>query len=225
MIDNTLKSIELIVGQLRSINAVRKLLTMLVYLGYLVYRLATNAGYLALNIVLLTLTTFYAAFYVYYTAMDRKIQSEKTLHIVDRLCRWAKLVLCLVGAGLTVVGFLSINKEITIINLLFAILLPVFLVLQLVFDIIYEYSMYCLRLLKEGVTADINNLKETYHRPLQAVEGVRDAMQGWSAVRHGMGSMLRAVFGRKKHPDVPNVTETQTETQALPDNTDPDDQN
>ena len=216
MIDNTLKSIEQIASQLKSINAVRKLLTMLLYMGYLIYRLATGAGYLALNIVLLCLSTFYAAFYVYYTSLDRKILSEKSLHLVDSLCRWAKLVLCLVGAGLTVVGFLTVNQEINTINLIFAILLPVFLVLQLVFDLVYEYILYCLRLLKDGIGADIDNLKQTYQRPIQTVAGVRDTMQGWATMRHGMGTMLRAMFGRKKAPHAPAASQPSTPAEALP---------
>lgn len=197
MIDNTIHNLELIVSQLKGINNVRKLLTLILYLGYVVYRIAVGAGLLAVNIVLGVLTLFYACFYAYYLSLNRKVQAEKTLRVVDRLCRWARLVLCLVGGGVSVVGIITYAQDATMLNLLFAVVLPIFLILQVIFDVVYEYVCYCLRLLREGIEADITQIKETYARPIQAVEGVKDTIQGFQAVKSGVKNIVRSVFQRR----------------------------
>ena len=167
MIANTTAAIEKITGQLKTLNTFRKFMTLLLYSAYLIYRIVAGNGYFALNVTLLALTCLYAAFFVYYISVDRNATNKKTYGVVKRVYRWSKLLLTGIGVGLNVSGFLTVAGEgLTLPNLLFAIVMPAFLVLQIVFDVIFEYANYCFGILKKGVEKDIEKVKETYQKPL-----------------------------------------------------------
>ncbi len=205
MIDNTLQSIETITGQLKGIDSFRKIITLLLYAAYLIYRIVVGGGYLALNIVLLVLTTAYACFFAFYLSTDKKAFSQKTVKVITDVYRWTKLVFAGIGVGLSVSGFLAVSGEMSTQNLIFCILLPIFWVLQLVFDILFDYANYCFNLLKKGFSADIDNLKKTYEKPLQTVEGVRNTMEGFRTLKDGFSTVGQAIFKRKKKSPVPPV--------------------
>ncbi len=204
MIDNTTAAIEKITGQLKTLNTFRKFLTLLLYGAYLVYRIIVGNGYLALNVTLLTLTGLYAAFFIYFISIDKSATNKKRYGVVKRVYRWSKLLLTGIGIGLNVSGFLTVAVEgLTLPNLLFAILMPAFFVLQLVFDVIFEYANYCFGLLKKGVEKDVEKVKETYQKPLKVVESVRTTMDGLKNVKEGMAGITSAILrkGKEKMAD------------------------
>lgn len=199
MIANTTAAIEKITGQLKTLNTFRKFMTLLLYSAYLIYRIIAGNGYLALNVTLLALTCLYAAFFVYFISVDKNSANKKTYGVVKRVYRWSKLLLTGIGIGLNVSGFLTVAGEgLTLPNLLFAILMPAFFVLQIVFDVLFEYANYCFGLLKKGVEKDIEKVKETYQKPLKVVENVRTTMDGLKNVKEGMAGITSAILQKSK---------------------------
>ncbi len=206
MIDNTTKAVDLIIGQLKTADKVRKLLTMLIYIAYVLYRLVSHGGYLALNLVLLAVTVAYMIFYVINMSFDGRLLNRKAVEYVNRFYRWTRFILAAVGTGLTVSGFLAVGAEYTTVNLILAIVLPVFLVLQLILDLAIDYLTYCFNMLKTAATADIDNFKVQYERPISAVKGVKDAITGMSEFKSGVSGIAKAIFG-KKQKNEPKITD------------------
>ena len=199
MIANTTAAIEKITGQLKTLNTIRKFFTLFLYSAYLVYRIVAGNGYLALNITLLALTLGYAAFFIYFSSIDKKTANKKTYRIINRVYRWSKLLLTGIGVGLNVSGFLAVAGEgLTPLNLVFAVLMPAFLVLQIIFDILFEYANYCFGLLKKGVEKDIENIKETYEKPIKMVENVRATVEGIKNVKESVAGFTSAFIQKSK---------------------------
>ncbi len=208
MINNTLSSIEKITGQLKTLNKVRKFLTLILYSGYLVYRIVANNGYFALNICLLAVTVLYGTFYVYYVSTDKNTMEKDSVRKVNRVYRWSKHVLTGIGVGLNVSGFLAVaDQGLTVQNLVFAIIMPAFLVLQIVFDIIYEYALYCFKLLKKGFMADVDAAKEKYEKPIQMVQNVRATVGGIKNVKDGVVGIASSFFKKRKKKGEPEPEE------------------
>lgn len=197
MFNRTLKSVETIIGQLKSIDNIRKLLTLLLYIAYLIYRLVANNGYFELNIVLICITVVYMMFFVCYLSFNRKILKPVTVKRINRIYRLTKIMLVAVGVGLNISSFLTISVAITPLNLMFAILMPVFLVLQVVCDILFEYITYCFKLMKVAVNEDLESLKETYEKPIKAVQGIKDTVEGVTNIKDGISNIAKALFLRK----------------------------
>lgn len=75
--------------------------------------------------------------------------------------------------------------------------MPVFLVLQVVCDILFEYINYCFKLMKVAVNDDLESLKETYEKPIKAVQGIKDTVEGVTNIKDGISNMAKALFLRK----------------------------
>ena len=199
MIENTLSSIEKITGQLKTLNTVRKFLTLLLYSAYLIYRIVSGSGYLALNIVLLTLTSLYAAFFIYCISVDKKTLDKKTVYIVKRIYRWSKLLFTGIGIGLNFSSFLIAAKQgLTIENLIFCVVMPAFFVFQVICDILFEYANYCFRLLKKGFMADVEKIKEKYEKPITVVKNVKSTLDGFKNVKEGMAGLASSFLKNRK---------------------------
>ena len=199
MIENTLSSIEKITGQLKTLNRIRKFLTLFLYSGYLVYRIVANTGYLALNVTLLSLTVLYATFYIYYVSAEKNSLDKETVKKLNGVYRWTKHILTGIGIGLNVSGFLAVaDRGLTIQNLIFVVVMPAFFLLQIFFDILYEYANYCFKLIKKGFLADVENLKEKYEKPLHVVQSVRTTMGGMKNVKEGMAGLAASFLEKRR---------------------------
>ncbi len=199
MIDNTVSSIKVITDQLKAINRIRQFLTMFLYSGYLIYRIVVNNGYLALNIVLLVLNLCYASFYIYYISTESGKKEKQRAKVVKKVYRLAKHFINAIGVGLTVSSFLTVSSQgITVQNLLFAIIMPVFVFFQFTCDILFEYIGHCIKMIQKGVVADVDQLKEKYEKPIQAVQGMRATMDGLKNVKNGVVDIASSIFKRRK---------------------------
>lgn len=199
MIENTLFSIEKITGQLKTLNTVRKFVTLILYSAYLVYRIVSGGGYLALNIALLAITCLYGAFFIYCLSVDKKTLNKKTVYVIKRAYRWSKLVFTGIGVGLNFSSFLAAAKEgMTIQNLVFCVIMPAFFVFQVICDIIFEYANYCFRLLKKGVMADVDKIKEKYEKPIEVVKNVKSTFDGIKNVKEGVVGLASSFIKNRK---------------------------
>ncbi len=182
MIDNTKKAVDIITGQLKGFDTARKLLTLLIYAAYLIYRLISNSGYMVLNIILLACAVLYSCYYVFYLAYSF---SHKNVHAtIEHIYNWLRILLSAIGTGLTVSAFLSAADSLTTVNLILVILLPLVSVLQIVLELLSVYIQMCIKLLKDGAEKDLANFKQS--TPVQAVNGVTDAVQAFKSFRQAI---------------------------------------
>ena len=216
MINNTISSIEKITGQLKTLNSIRKFFTLLLYSAYLIYRLISGTGYFVLNVVLLTLTSLYAAFYIYYVSTDKKTINKKTAYVIKRVYRWSKLLFTGIGIGLNFSSFLTAAKQgMTMENLIFCVIMPAFFVLQIVCDILFEYANYCFRLLKKGFAADVEGIKEKYEKPIEVVKNVKNTFDGLRNVKEGVTGLATSFFKKRKKDKNEKTAERQEAIEAV----------
>ena len=52
-------------------------------------------------------------------------------------------------------------------------------------------------MMKVAVNEDLESLKETYEKPIKAVQGIKDTVEGVTNIKDGIANMAKALFLRK----------------------------
>lgn len=173
MTSNTTQALDIINNQVKAFDRIRSLITMFTYIAYSIYKIVTDKGYIILNCILLGLTVLYAINYIIKLSLTNATVNKKTEKIIKKLYKYSKLVFTATGLGLSISAFLSLTaSEITPINLVLAIIMPLLWCLQLIFDIFLEYVYYCYDLIHKGVENDITQIKDTITKPIQVAKKV-----------------------------------------------------
>lgn len=167
MITNTKIAFEQIIKDLRRADFVRCILTLLISIGYLSYRIASGVGNLPMSIILLTLHSFYLIFYVIISIAKNNVDGRKLKKNISEFYKWIKRLMLVVMAYTTIISVIDAPKNVTDLSIIFAILLPISLVLQIVFDLVIYYASAQIKIIKAGMEADLNNLLKPLEKPIK----------------------------------------------------------
>ena len=202
-LENTLGAIDSIWGVIKTADTVRLVSTYLIYTAYLVYRIATGGGYLALNICLLALTFFYGVFALTQKVVGKKYISEKVKKGVDTTYTVFKRIFTFVGLGLTVSSILVAVNDFTALDFAFAILSGVFACLQIIFDIVFALVGKCFEIIKTAILADVNNFMDEHEKQINMVKGAVNVVgkigKGFAAI----GRLKNKLLPKKEKKNLP----------------------
>lgn len=126
---------------------------LIIYLVYVVYALATDAGLLPINLLLGGVTL---AYLIYYVARFGKEQEE--VQSAGRRYRIFKLLMKAISLITTVYGIYNTASEVSVLSVIFAGLMAVAWVLQIVFEAVSYFVRSRLQLIIEGIEADVENM-------------------------------------------------------------------
>lgn len=165
MLSNTKLIFEQTVKDLKRADFVRALITLLISIGNLIYRIATDAPLLPLTVVLLVINTAYLVFFIVYATLhaDKNKVLKKN---VTQIYKWSKRLFLAIMAYLTVASFIDAPRSASPLSIAFAIILPVSLLLQVVFDFIIYYVTTQIKLLKESLEADLKSMAMPFTNPV-----------------------------------------------------------
>ena len=156
----TKQELNALIEDFKRFNTVFRFVSLGVYLTYLVYALIANVGFLALNIFLLCITALYTAFCAVCTVKEAKgaPKSEEDKKIA-KLYRNAKFYAMVLSAVLSIIGILTAVEKPTPLSIVLAILLPVCLVLQAIFDLCVVWITVRVNRFQVAITQDFEMLK------------------------------------------------------------------
>ena len=76
MLDYTKMAIKQTISDLKKTDYIRNVATQIIYIIYLIYTLIVGTGYLALNIVLLVISTSYFVFFLTMTSLGKTPEAK-----------------------------------------------------------------------------------------------------------------------------------------------------
>ena len=161
MLDYTKVAFAKVVEDFRTLRFVGTLLSQFLYIGYLVYAIIVGAGFLSVNIVLLSVSIAYVVFYVF--VVGRKgygLKSKKK--IIRRIFVWLKLLFKAFTLGVTVYGIYAMTTHVTPISIILATLSIIFWVLQVIIEILSVLVESRASLMFEAIKADYEHIKKPF---------------------------------------------------------------
>ncbi len=175
----TKKELDNLIRDFKNFNTAFRFVALGVYIAFLVYCLIAGMGYLWIHIFLLTITLLYTAFAVVCTVRAAKGYDTPWDKRAAKIYHWAKFAAVAVSAGLSVAGILTAVSHPTAPSILLAVLLPVCLVLQLLFDIAIVW-----------ITARVHRFQAAIEQDMEALK--RDLL------KIALGFVRDAVFKKKE---------------------------
>lgn len=157
----TKKELDALVRDFRTFTNVFRYVTVGVYLVYVVYRLVVGTGLLPVNILLLAATIAYlVALVVFSVRGKRGKNSDGAQSVAGRVYRYIRFAAVAFSAVVSVVGILSAAHQPSPFSVVLAILMPVCLVLQVIFDVFIVLLSARVARFKAALSADIEMLKK-----------------------------------------------------------------
>lgn len=225
MIKNTKAAVQETIKSLKRLDFLRVVMTLFIAIGYISYRLAFNTGLLGLNVLLLSLHSAYLVFYVTINAIQISKEDKTIKKGVLIFYKWSKRLIQVLMAYVTLIGVLDATDLPNKMNIIFAILLPIALVLQIVFDVIVHYISIQLKLIQAGIEADIDKITKPFKHPIeyskQIISNIKNARKEESSQdpdrKKGKFSLSKLNFKRftkdkKTNPETTSNDETLDET-------------
>ncbi len=162
MFDYTKAAFRKIVNDFKRIDLIRGILTQCVYIAYLIYAIGIGSGKLWLNIPLIILSSAYLIFYVYMRTRGVKKQLKKR---VKKAYKWSKRGIKLFDLGIMLYGLSITANHFTTPSLILAALMIVGWVLEILFELIFQFFLKKAKLIMAGMEADYKNTT----KPVRAV--------------------------------------------------------
>jgi hypothetical protein len=166
MLSYTKMAFEQTLRDLKRADFVRCLLTILLSIGFLIYKLINNSNYFALNIILLIINSAYLIVFIVITVInattDNKIEKKK----ITQFFKWTKRFMLIIMAYLTIVSIIDAPNQVSSLSIVFAILMPVSLALQIIFDFVIYYVTSQVKLIRAGIEADLQLLTMPFKNPI-----------------------------------------------------------
>lgn len=157
----TKKELDALIVDFKRFNTAFRFVGLGVYIAYLIYSIGVGSGFLALNIFLLAISVAYLVFAVVVTVREAKgINTTQADKIAAKVYRYAKFTAVVVSAFLSIAGILTAVEHTTAISIVLAILLPVCLVLQLLFDLAIYWITARVKRFQAAFSQDFEFLKK-----------------------------------------------------------------
>ena len=157
MFDYTKAAWKQIEADFKKIAFICNIFTQLLYIAYLVYALFTGTGFTIANIILLTLSVAYFAFFLYATQQELKKQTRKLIKRIYKRCKQAIKIFTL---SVLIYGLWFTAKDVSPISLIFTVLMVIGFLLDVLLEIILKFLVNRAQLVMEGFKTDWENAKK-----------------------------------------------------------------
>lgn len=151
MFDYTRAAFRKIVDDFKKIDFIRCVLTQSIYIAYLIYAICIGSGLLAVNIALLTLAVAYFLFFLYMKRYGVQKLVKKT---VKKVYKWSKRLIKLFNLGVMIYGLAVTANHFTALSLILAALMIVGWVLEILFEVVFNFFLKKAKLIMAGMETD-----------------------------------------------------------------------
>ena len=168
MFDYTMAAYRKTVKDCKNISYITSLTLQVVYLIYLVYAVIAAAlspdVNLIINSLLFLLSSAYLVFFLILTKCGKDIDAQKRGKIVKKIFTWCKRLIKVYTLGVMIYGVFQTVTAVNPFAVVFAVLMVVVFVLQIVFDILLYIVEKRLSIFITAITHDIKPLSETVRK-------------------------------------------------------------
>ena len=175
MLDYTKAAIKQTIDDFRKIDYVRNVVTQVLYIAYLTYAIiftaTANSPLLWVNTALFMLSVGYFGFFLYVTTLTPTGKVPTSVKNVFRRC---KLALRFYTLSIMLYGLYLTTKNVNPLSVIFTALLIVGWVLQVLFEIVFQFFINRAKFIMEGMEADF----ETVSKPVRSVGNFFKKMAG-----------------------------------------------
>ena len=165
MLDYTKAAILKIQEDLRKLLYWANLLMQLVYIIYLVYAVATSAGVMIANIILLAISVLYLAFFIFISFGGTNRLKKKARKVVGLVYKRSKQIIKVFTLGVMLYGIYTTANQATPISVIFSAFMIVSWLVPIVLEFLLKYFTARARLFVEALSADI----EPITKPIKSV--------------------------------------------------------
>lgn len=158
MLDYTKMAIRQTISDLKKTDYIRNVATQIIYIIYLIYTLIAQTGYLAVNIILLTISLAYFIFFLAITSCGKTLEGKAIKKITTKVYVWCKRLIKLFTLGLTVYGIYTTVEHVHPVSVILAALMIVGWILQIVFEVLIKILTNRVNFILEGLEADLDNM-------------------------------------------------------------------
>lgn len=158
MLDYTKMAIKQTISDLKRTDYIRNVATQIIYIIYLVYTLIAGVGYLALNVILLVISTSYFVFFLTMTSLGKTPEGKTVKKTGTRVYVWCKRLIKLFTLGLTVYGICTAVERVSALSVILAALMIVGWCLQIIFEVLIKILTNRVNFILEGLEADLDNM-------------------------------------------------------------------
>lgn len=174
MLDYTKAAILKIQEDLRKLLYWANLIMQLVYIVYLVYAVATRAGVMLANIVLLAISVLYLGFFIFISIGAMNKLKKKTRKVVGLVYKRSKQTIKFFTLGVMLYSIYATANQVTPISVIFSAFMIVSWLVPIVLEFLYKYFTARAQLFMEGLTADF----EFITKPAKSVGNFFKKMSG-----------------------------------------------
>ena len=205
MLNNTRKTFDIIIRDVRNLSVVLAIIAQIVSMGYFIYCCAFGVGLVPVNILAIISTAVYLGVYIIHIRDRKDKKVNRVRKIIRRINVYFKLVLKLLTLSFTVYG-IYLSTELDGIAIILATLSIIMWVLQTLFEVIrlyveirFDQIMESIREDLEFITRPVNAVKNAVHDVKEAVPNIfRRTKDIVSGAKHRGFSL--PLFKKKKKP-------------------------
>lgn len=158
MLDYTKMAIKQTVSDLKKTDYIRNVATQIIYIIYLIYTLIVGTGILALNIVLLVISTSYFVFFLTMTFAGKTPEGKNVKKTGTAVYVWTKRLIKLFTLGVAVYGICTAVERVSAVSVILAALMIVGWILQIIFEVLIKILTNRVNFILEGLEADLDNM-------------------------------------------------------------------
>lgn len=153
MLDYTKMAIKQTVSDLKKTDYIRNVATQIIYIIYLIYTLIVGTGILALNIVLLVISTSYFVFFLTMTFAGKTPEGKNVKKTGTAVYVWTKRLIKLFTLGVAVYGICTAVERVSAVSVILAALMIVGWILQIIFEVLIKILTNRVNFILEGLEA------------------------------------------------------------------------
>ena len=157
MFDYTKAAFKKTVSDFKKIDLIRNISTQLIYIAYLIYVICIQSGNLIANVILLSLASAYFLFFLYMKIRGVKRNVKRT---VKNVYKWSKQLVKLFNLGVMIYGLSITASHFTAPSLILAALMIVGWVLQILFEVVFQFFLKKAKFIMEGMEADYQKISK-----------------------------------------------------------------
>ena len=158
MLDYTKMAIKQTISDLKKTDYIRNVATQIIYIIYLIYTLIVDTGILALNIVLLVISTSYFVFFLTMTSAGKTPEGKNVKKTGTAVYVWTKRLIKLFTLGVAVYGICTAVERVSAVSVILAALMIVGWILQIIFEVLIKILTNRVNFILEGLEADLDNM-------------------------------------------------------------------
>ncbi len=173
MLDYTIVATKKTVEDIKRFSLVFSILTQILYIGYLIYALVCDLGFIWLNIPLLAISSAYLVFYLIVNGKSGKKIKEARKN-ARHTYKFVKISAASFNLAVLLYSIWAFPEEVKPISIVFATLMTVVLVLHLATELVCVFAERRMNLFIEALKADL----EVVTKPLDSAKNFVRKIRG-----------------------------------------------